>query len=176
MDSTWVQLGIGGAALFILFTLGKLIIEAWTKGDAERTKVIGDGFKSITDSHAAMVKDNREGYRVTAQLVYDHHTNVTGQIGNLRDILIGLDSKVSSIWDLTPVKYPKPETNISIDPTLFTDQPKPEETSATAASTPPRGLRAQSQAERPGPTAQSKAVPRTIEGGEYSTSTKKGTK
>lgn len=176
----WTQLGIAGAALFVLFTLGKVIIKAWTEGDAARTKAMGDGFRSITDSHAAMVRDNRDGYTATTALIHEHHTNVTGQIGNLRDIVIAIDSKVSNMWDLTPVKFPKPATTIAIDPSVFDQsqtQPipaQPAPLASTVALTPPQGSRAttQGEANRPGPTQQSKAVPREVQG-EYSTSTKK---
>lgn len=196
-----IQLGIGGAALFVLYQLARLVVLKWSEGNMLQTKAIGDGFKSITDSHAQMIRDNLNGYNITSQMLNDHHSKVAGQIGNVRDLVIAVDAKVSAAMDLTPIRQQRPDLMQPIDKTLvapnmlISNMPGALSTSLGASlgddqdtpvqvpiPTPPTSLRQYNRPptpvpmpapERPlSPTAKSQAVPRKI-GGEYSGAVKK---
>lgn len=194
--SVLLQLGIAGAALFVLYQLAKLALHTWGKNDAARTIAIADGFKSITDSHAQMVRDNANGYMATTEMLNEHHAKVAGQIGNVRDLMIAIDSKVSTALDLTPIRTQRPELIQPIDKTLLssTTNPPPfntqppfensdlEDTPVQVPIPQPIPKRAQTAqpmtvqippAERAGtPTGRAQAVPRPVSG-EYSGATKK---
>lgn len=93
---TWqtigVQMGIAGLISIIGYRIALVLINAWTTSEAARTKALAEaekdrtaaitsGFKSVTDVHASLLS----------------------QQTNLALKIVALDSKISTIFDLTPV-------------------------------------------------------------------------
>lgn len=196
--SPLIQLGIGGAALYVLYKLARLALTIYSKNDAAKTQAIGDGFRAITDSHAQMVRDNALGYHQTTQMLHDHHAKVAGQIGNVRDLAIAIDSKLSTALDLTPIRQQRPDLVQPIDKTLVLPDygaqppsglsdnevtppmgPPPQPPQQAQPAAPPRAYNRPPTpvplppAERPHtPTSRAQSVPRPV-GGEYSGAVKK---
>ncbi len=111
------SLGIGGLIAIGFYKIAMVLIRVWTTGDAARTKVIGDGFKAITDSHAALIEVVRDqGERMLAAM-NDHRRYIDASFSNIDKSINALEVRVSTALDLTPVRgIPKAELEQQLPP------------------------------------------------------------
>lgn len=99
-----IQLGISALVLYVVYRIAILLITRWAENDKQRIKVVSDGFTSITSSHEKMVETFNESHRAIVDLVNFHQQTELQILKNHEAALTGLDIKIATALDLTPVR------------------------------------------------------------------------
>lgn len=156
------SLGIGGLIAIGFYKIAMVLIRVWTTGDAARTKVIGDGFKAITDSHAALIDVVRDQAQEQTAAANDQRRYIDATFANIDKSINALEVRVSTALDLTPVRgIPKADLEQSIPP----PSSKLMTTSVIAGVIEVRSDETPRQ--RPGPTERAKSQGGVVTGGYF---------
>src|SRR5574337_838411 len=123
-----IQLGISSLVLYVVYKIAVLLITRWAENDQKRIKVVGDGFQAITNSHEKMVEALNESHREIVNLVNYHQQAELQILKNHEAALVGLDIKVATALDLTPVRgIPRADVVAGTIETQDDDTPTPVE-------------------------------------------------
>jgi hypothetical protein len=88
-----IQLGISGLIVFAGFKISMKLIDHWARGDAERTKNIGEGFVAITSRHEMVM-----------QTINEHQASELQVLNGLAMAIQRVESRVDTVLDLTPIR------------------------------------------------------------------------
>lgn len=159
------SLGIGGLIAIGFYKIAMVLIRVWTAGDTARTKVTGDGFKAITDSHAALIEVVRESNQAMIAAMNDQRRYIDATFANIDKSINALEVRVSTALDLTPVRGV---------PKIDMDQVPPPSSKLVSTTVIAGVIEArvdETPRSRPGPTERAKSQGGVVTGGYFERST-----